>query len=388
MRARTLEEFKDKTPHEIGISLHGDLENFSHKVANNLEKNYSLDISERYPEERNLEICKYLLDNWALNKTVKAFSILAKHQKENTTFGQKFEVNFTAENAQNNYKLFKYKVSGPEGKVAHEESLSLESFIELFSDSEINQHFGLTEQFGDALIANLKEQTGSDTFTTIQSGLSTSFYPKIIEQLNEDQRKRFLDDLLEKASSLDIDHLINNNGNAWSPLTSLLLFAQDNLDKPKMKELAENMLIKLTKHKEKQFKQKNIDGEYIYRGWTPKEFFAKEKLIFTNLTPEFQDFLIEMDENKKIKLDKIPFHTGEELYAKFDKNPLEALRCESGMDVMPRDIYLKNYKEIIYSGSKVLSWDKSKVSSQKIPTSPLQINLFDLNDETLKKNQR
>ena len=92
-----------------------------------------------------------------------------------------------------------------------------------------------------------------------------------------------------------------------------------------------------------------------------------------------------MDENKKIKLNEIPFHTGEEIYAKFDKDPLKDLSFNSGKDVMPRDVFLKNYKEIIDSGSEAFSWDKSKVSSQKIPTSPLQINLFDLNDETLKK---
>ena len=373
-RAQTLEEFKDKTPHEIGISLYGDLESFSYKVAENLTKNYSLDISKRYPVVRSKIYFKIFNLIREYHGSDLAFSILTKQQKENTTFGQKIKVNFALEdNAKDDY-FIKYRLSGPEGAEEYEESLSLKSFIALFSDSEINQHFELTEKFGDALIANLKERTNWSTFSTIMDGRTTSFYTKIVEQLNEDQRKRFLDDLLEKASSLDIDNVLGEE----SGFMQVFSVVQNNLDKPKMKELAETMLIELTE------KIKESSERYNAK---PKDIFASYNvnLFFNNLTPEFQDFLIEMDKDGKIKINEIRFHAGEEIYAKFDKDPLRGLTLLSGMEVMPRDTYLKNYKKIIDSRNSYLSWDKSKVSSQKIPTSPLQINLFDLNDETLKK---
>ena len=158
-RARTLEEFKDKTPRKIGISLYGDFKSFSYEVAENLTKNYSLDISKRYPEVRSKINFKIFNLIKQYHGSDLAFSILTKQQKENTTFGQKIKVNFALEdNAKDDY-FIKYRLSGPEGAEEYEESLSLGSFIELFSDSEINQHFELTEKFGDALIANLKKES-------------------------------------------------------------------------------------------------------------------------------------------------------------------------------------------------------------------------------------
>ena len=241
-RAQTLDEFRDKSAYKIAASFFGD--SLLHIFAKDLSKNYSLDISEIYPEANSLEVFK-LLDIFT------GLSVLTKQQKEGTAFGEKFEVTFTTENVDEK-NFIKYKVLAPSGGEEYEESLTLESFLHLFVDSELNQHFGLTEKFGDALIANLKEQTNWNTFSLIRFGPTTSFYTKIIEQLNEDQRKKFLDDLLEKAPSLDIDDLINTMGNFWSPLVPLFSFAQDNLDNPKMKKLAETMLIKLTEYLEKE----------------------------------------------------------------------------------------------------------------------------------------
>jgi|GEM_PF-2470552 len=327
-RVRTLDEFKDKSAYEIATSFFGD--SIIENSARALSTNYSLDISERYPEA-GLEVFKFL-------GTHQGLSVITKQQKEKTAFGQKFEVSFTllSNESKDTQDFIELRVSSPLQRQKYEQSLSLELFImKFFLNSEINQHFDLTEQFSDALIAKSKEQTAFEAFK--------SYYPKIFEHLNEDQRKRFLDDLLKKASSLDIDKIIETTGGYRSIFMPTISFAQNNLDKPGMKDLAETMLIKLTEYIGK-------ENEML------KPFFRKkafpQKLIFENLTPEFQDFLIEMDKDRKIKLDEIPFHTGEEIYAKINI---------------------------------ALSWDKSKVSSQKIPTSPLQINLFDLNNETLEK---
>ena len=138
-----------------------------------------------------------------------------------------------------------------------------------------------------------------------------------------------MDDLLEKASSLDIDNIIEKIGEHSRPFMQVFSVAQNYLDNPKMKKLVETMLIKLTA---------KIEEDQLRMHSKPKDLYQLYKLVFDNLTPEFQDFLIEMDENKKIKLNEIRFHAEEEIYAKFDNDPLKCLSYDSG-DKVCHEIY-------------------------------------------------
>ena len=146
-KAQTLDEFKGKEAHEIATSIHG-----NSLSLGNLIKPGSFDILERLSEESAFPIFTSNIDSYEISK----YSVIAQQKINQTSFGKKIKVDFTLLNndAQGDFIEFSLQLS--ENK--HIESLTLWSFIQIFSNPESNQHFNLTEQFGDAIINSLEKK--------------------------------------------------------------------------------------------------------------------------------------------------------------------------------------------------------------------------------------
>ncbi len=349
-RAKTLHEFEGKKTDEIAILIH---ENSLAKIANSahtvLESNphYSFDILERCPGVNPLDLFKsFQVHDF---QEVMMFLAIVGQQKEKTPIGKKIEANFTLGDNTDRTKFIEFRIGflGDEFK----KSLDLKNFVRLFSNSEINQNFDLTEQFGDSVIDALER-------ATLSGICDICCQEEFFEQLNENQKTRFLSALQTKLSSEK--ELKSRDLEADDLLRTL----QHHLNLPEAKELVRSILSS----------NKTLNLEYL------------------TSPPQFQDLLLEMHYAKDIDLNKIKLNKESNLYAKFDSQLEEEIKHPSGYFLInvTRDTYLKNYKSIKDFKSdtnfgKEIYWDRKKISSQKLTSSPLQITLFDLNENSYTK---
>ena len=221
-RAKTLDEFKDKTPHDIATSIYEDL---SPILSNHIlltPEPLSFDILERCPEKNVLDIFNFIRAG-----NILTFSVIAEQRKKETSFGEKIKVKF-APNADGESFEFSLKLSDKE----HKHSLTLLHFIEIFSNPEINQQFNLTEQFGDKIIDLLKKKTLSEICF-----LTSSNNSNFLEQLNDGQKKQFLDLLHDQVKTKNcLDSIKKEDA------VSVLLILQYHLDQPEILKFAKSVL--------------------------------------------------------------------------------------------------------------------------------------------------
>jgi hypothetical protein len=313
-KAQTLDEFKNKSLQGIATSLYEKDQDFL--FANHLKSEpvFSFDILERYQGGNALNIFKAEYDYNSVLDNITIIYIIAQQQINQTSFGEKIKVNFalSKNKTQDNFIEFSLQLAESD----HKQSLSLSNFINIFSDSKINQNFNLAEQFGDAIITSLKSQSLSKICELCNCN-------GFVQQLNDNQKTQFLDLLQNKIENASVSTIENQD------IDIVLITLQHFLDRPKILVFAKSMISN---------SKKNI-------------------LNFSNcnLTPAFQNLLLEMHEKEEINLN-IELPRESKLLAKFGQEQLKPL----------------------------LGFDR-KISSQDSAESPLQITLFDLNEESLKK---
>jgi hypothetical protein len=175
-RARTLNEFSGKTPHDIADLIYkNDLYTLTNHILLTPEPP-SFDILERCPEKSVLDIFE------SKGANIRIFSVITEQRKKETSFGKKIEVSFIfSSDADDGSFEFSLKLSDKE----YNDSLRLSHFINIFSNSEINQHFNLTEKFGDTIIDYFEQKT----LLELCNSINNKDYPNFLEQLHDDQKK-------------------------------------------------------------------------------------------------------------------------------------------------------------------------------------------------------
>lgn len=342
-RAKTLDEFRDKSPDQIASSLFPNQEN-SFAIYLKFNPVFPFDILERYQGENALNIFEARnQDQTFLNET-SIINIIAQQQINQTSFGNKIQVNFVLldNDGQGNFIEFEFQLL----QKTHNLKSTLSTFIDIFSNPQINQHFNLTEQFGDAIIADLSGKELQGFFDSSNSNSASNFF----DQLNNNQKTQFLDLLKKKIKNAEASTIKNTEK------VSILLTLQHFLDQPSILNFAKLLLTEGLNN--------NTSGDFNFE--------------YHNLTPAFQDLLLEMHEEKKLDLDKIKLLGESKLFAKFDKTQL---RLNPFLSITSLDSYLKN---IEFCLEVAIDFDSTKISSQGSAESPLQITLFDLNEESLK----
>ena len=313
-KAKTLDEFKDKEAHEIATSILGNSPSFWNLIS----KPGSFDILERLSEESAFPIFTSNTDSYEISK----YSVIAQQKINQTSFGEKIKVDFTLLNndAQGDFIEFSLQLS--ENK--HKESLTLWSFIQIFSNPESNQQFNLTEQFGDAIIKSLETKDLLKFCDSFTSNSASNF----LEQLNDNQKTRFLDLLQNKITNVDASSIIDDEK------LRVLKTLQHFLDQPKILDFAKSILNS----------NSNPDTK-LY-----------SEICYHYLNPAFQDLLLEMHEESEIDLNKIILPQESKLFAKFRKDFL--------------------YSEAFAKYDVPRTLEESK-------TSPVQISIYNFNDEAL-----
>ena len=334
-RAKTLDEFRGKTPHDIADLIYKDSPSTLTNHILLTPEPPSFDILERCPEKSVLDIFESKRPDFH----IRIFSVIAEQRKKETSFGEKIEVNFIlGSDADDESFEFSLKLSDKE----HKYSLKLSHFIELFSNPEINQQFNLTDEFGDKIIDLLKEKPLLEICFLTSSDNSNFF-----EQLNDAQKKQFLD-LLNTENCLES---IKKEDVA----TTVLLILQHHLDQPEILQFAKSVLTKFSN------RNSQLDFNFAYG----------------DLTPAFQNLLLEMHDSGEIDLNRFNLHEESKLFPKFDKRQLE---LRNSYERTSRDSYLKN---IELCRRKNIYFNVTKISSQDSSASPLQITLYDLNIESI-----
>lgn len=285
------------------------------------------------------------------------------YQKKSKTLSEQDQAKITLEEQKlwngKTELYFNFTYGSPQ-QIKLKTRLNLNEFMKLFANAELNQHFEITERFGDKIIENLKMKNLDELYLRFDN--------KFWEQFNEGQKKQFLDYIKKEASSLDLEKTIK------TPL-SLFLFSvfttlSHFIDLPEAKNAIETIL-----DKEKIPPHSSIES-LEYRIAPLKNRF----------TPEFQQFLFDAHHSKKIDLTKLKLLPNSRIYAKFPKD--QAILQESDIYFSHetlRNIYLENFdtfqdKRFI---TRDFDWDKEKILSHPLKTSPLQITLFNLNQESL-----
>ena len=313
-KAKTLDEFKDKEAHEIATSILGNSPSFWNLIS----KPGSFDILERLSEESAFPIFTSNTDLYEISK----YSVIAQQKINQTSFGEKIKVDFTLLNndAQGNFIEFSLQLS----ENNHKESLTLWSFIQIFSNPESNQQFNLTEQFGDAIIKSLETKDLLKFCDSFTSNSASNF----LEQLNDNQKTRFLDLLQNKITNVDASSIIDDEK------LRVLKTLQHFLDQPKILDFAKSILNS----------NSNPDTK-LY-----------SEICYHYLNPAFQDLLLEMHEESEIDLNKFDLPQESKLFAKFRKDFL--------------------YSEAFAKYDVPRTLEESK-------TSPVQISIYNFNYEAL-----
>lgn len=234
-RAKTLPEFHNISNHEIVTSILGDEEQ-TVRASTALMENHSFDILERYPVDNILKI----FSEWQCHPYVKndMFLFITKQQKQDTEIGNKIDVNFIID-ADKNYissDYINYTLESPNQESVLE-TLTFGSFIELFSNSEINQNFKLTDKFGNRIIETFKQHKSVIDICNLYEQ-----HPTFIEQLNENQRESFLVDFESKLSAIEAEPYVYDYNQS-----KILSLVQNYLDRPGMKNGVLSVLNKLAK---------------------------------------------------------------------------------------------------------------------------------------------
>ncbi len=337
--AKSIDTFKDKDKNEIAESF----------FLTNLKYNYGYLNNDTNPE---FDICDRISDNYIKNNLIKftdrhsiksRLKKIAKQKKVETSFGQRITVDFEYKN---NEFIINLSFDGESKKV----NLELFEFIPLFSDSDINQQFNLTTKFGDKIIELFKEKNELAVFGFIDDD------SKFIEQLNENQKTQFLD-FLKK----NIDEKITN----------------EKLKKPDALSLYLNSAIKLLQHFVDQAEIAILVKTLISK--LPAEYPLS---LNYELTPKFQDLLLEMHDKNEIDLNKITLPKKCKLFVKPYKSKSYHSSYLTKYNSCSLDFYLENKKLFDDEGQSIY-FDKNRISSRKSTTLPLKITVFDLNTDSI-----
>jgi len=302
-RAKTLDEFKSMSHEEIAESIDPECITFSISIN---KGSYPADIFERIPKHK---LAETTIDDLHFSYIL----TIVKQKKDDISF----DFNFINHEGKNLIEI----TTNQEKNIANKK-INLEKFIELFSNSEINQHFNLTERFGNDIINYLEQKN----LLGICNSFSLNNHSNFLEQLNDNQKTQFIDLLKTKTSeekaSGSIDKIYK---------VKILSILQHHLDQPEILELTKSILKKFS------------NNQYSY------DFSFYD----INLTPTFQDLLLEMHDSNEIDLQRIKFKKNSHLYLKFN----EADKSDENINR----------------------------SSKELTSSPLQITLLNLNEEYLKR---
>ena len=336
-KAKTLDEFKDKEAHEIATSIHGNSPSFWNLIS----KPGSFDILERLSEESAFPIFTSNTDSYEISK----YSVITQQKINQTSFGEKIKVDFTLLNndAQGNFIEFSLELS--ENK--HKESLTLWSFIKIFSNPEINQYFNLTEQFGDAIINSLKGKNLLEFCSSFASNRASNSASNFLEQLNDNQKTRFLDLLQNKINEADSSSIEDSHK------VIVLKTLQHFLDQPKILDFAKSIL--------------NSDSN--------SNTILPYQIHNYYLNPAFQDLLLEMHEESEIDLNKFDLPQESKLKAKFRKIFLPSQADDLGTleesKTSPLQISIHNFN------NEALDRIRRKIDSGELdPSKILSVNVF------------